>query len=74
MRDDAYGALIEAARFDSTRRALEAAVGGTVLPRVMELALLEAQAGAAGRAQQGLVLLFTCTQVRRASAHGVGCG
>ncbi|PNW73066.1 hypothetical protein CHLRE_14g617500v5 [Chlamydomonas reinhardtii] len=64
VRDEAYGALIEAARFDSTRRALEACGSGAVLPRLMELALLEAQGGAAGRAQQGLVLLFTCTQAR----------
>lgn len=62
VRDDSYAALIEAARFDSMRRALEA-LGGA-LPRVMQLVLLEAQAGAAGRAQQGLALLFACTQAR----------
>ncbi|GIL46278.1 hypothetical protein Vafri_3299 [Volvox africanus] len=62
VRDNAYSALIEAARFDSTRRALEELE--VVLPRVMELVLLEVEA-APVRAQQGLVLLYACTQVRR---------
>ncbi|EFJ53058.1 hypothetical protein VOLCADRAFT_102680 [Volvox carteri f. nagariensis] len=62
VRDNAYSALIEAARFDSTRRALEEL--GDVLPRVMELVLEEVE-GAPRRAQQGLTLLYACTQVRR---------
>jgi hypothetical protein len=52
--------LIEAARFDATRRALEGLE--TVLPRVMELVLIEVEA-APQRARQGLALLYACTQV-----------
>ncbi|KAG2490634.1 hypothetical protein HYH03_011025 [Edaphochlamys debaryana] len=64
VRDDAYTALIEAARFDSTRRALEAL--GVVLPRVVQLVLLEVDA-APQRARQGLELLYACTQTRHAA-------
>jgi hypothetical protein len=45
VREDAYAALLEAARFDSCRRSLEAL--GYVLPRVMQLALLEVRLGQA---------------------------
>lgn len=67
VRDNAYSALIEAARFDSTRRSLEELQ--TVLPRVMELVLEEVD-GSPGRATQGLTLLFACTQVE-SRGHGV---
>ncbi|GLC34015.1 40S ribosomal protein S14-B (RP59B) [Pleodorina starrii] len=62
VRDNAYSAFIEATRFDWTRRALEGLQ--VVLPRIMELVLLEVQE-APQRAQQGLAVLYACTQVRR---------
>ncbi|KXZ51682.1 hypothetical protein GPECTOR_11g133 [Gonium pectorale] len=62
VRDDSYGALIEAARFDAIRHKLEA-LGG-VLPRVMQLVLREVDESPQ-RAEQGLKLLYACTQARR---------
>ena len=58
VRDAAYQALIEAARFDCTRRAI--VQQATVLPMLMHLVLTETQA----RPLQGLRLLNACVQVR----------
>ena len=56
VRDAAYSALIEAARFNSVRYSLVEMQ--TALPRLLQLVLTEEHA----RAMQGLVLLNACVQ------------
>ena len=57
VRDAAYAALIEAARFNGVRFAI--VQSGTALPRLMQLALHEEHE----RSLQGLILLNACVHV-----------
>ena len=64
VRDAAYAALIEAARFNGVRCALVDTQSS--LPRLMQLVLIEQHA----RSLQGLILLNACIQVKECIPPG----